>query len=312
MIKYALPSGVALDNPVGNQRTIGEAFQAIMNWDTEDIRERMIGDGVVSAEQVDTAIIECRKFFMCIVVARAQGLGSVGMMSKTVDEVWHNAILFTGEYFALSAAILGDGRYLHHAPVVKSKLVASDEVRPNIFADVYHQLFGRIDPIWGVRYSEQQIGCNCSPPDPGSGGELICESSSLKWEDAMQGLCVSDVLENDCNGVCHPDTCNGGSGQLCNDIPFVPKNAIITADCDGKHCRCMPAPTDCQSEVVQMLNSQIVCVPSAPCDGGGQLCDTSVTCKSDSLVLNAQLMNCDSRPGCAEQSGCENGPPGGN
>src|SRR6185369_14461346 len=96
-------------------------------------------------------ISEWRKFVACIVIARATGAGSVGMMSKKIDEVWHNAILFTREYFAFSEKLFGAGFYLHHAPVTKKEAVSDAPVK-NVFADIYHQLFGMIPKIWGALY----------------------------------------------------------------------------------------------------------------------------------------------------------------
>lgn len=193
MFEYKLPEGITLQHLVGTNRTLADAFAAIINWDTTYIQNRLLKEGVIAAEVVDEAITEWRKFLMLVAVSRVTRSGSVGMMSKTVDEVWHAAILFTREYFDLSAQILGEGQYLHHAPNVGKSNGSTPS--KNVFAELYHQMFGLIPDIWGVKYGQR---------------ELI-------WNDAMQGLCVVDV-QMPCEEVCKSDApCSCEEGGMLND-----------------------------------------------------------------------------------------------
>ena len=173
-ISYTLPKYITLEHPIGPQRTIGQAFEAIFNWDATHVRQSLLADNVIASECVDEAIVEFRKFLMCIVLSRVIPVGSVGMVSKTIDEVWHNSILFTQEYFELSAEILGEGCYLHHAPAMQGNEFASPS--KNSFPALYEHLFGRIPAIWGVQY----------------------ENDSLIWQDAVQGLCLADDYSLSC------------------------------------------------------------------------------------------------------------------
>lgn len=68
----------------------------------------------------------------------------VAMMSKTVDEVWHQFILFTREYHAFSTQFYGT--YFHHAPYLPSR-PGNPEHEKN-FVRLYTKNYGTLPAIW--------------------------------------------------------------------------------------------------------------------------------------------------------------------
>ena len=68
----------------------------------------------------------------------------VAMMSKKVDEIWHQFILFTQEYYQFCNEFLGF--FLHHKPGTKSSPVSKNaEIR---FFDLYKEYFGEVHKVW--------------------------------------------------------------------------------------------------------------------------------------------------------------------
>jgi hypothetical protein len=226
---YKLPEGITLETPVNSSRTVKEAFDAIVNWDVENIRSRLVSDQAIPPDQINEAIMEFRKFLMCVVMSRAMKVGGVGMMSKLIDEVWHQAILFTREYFALSEALLGSGQYLHHAPNMLSGDTSSTSSADN-FTAIYEALFGQIPAIWGVRYS----GIN-----------------DRIWENSMQGTCFT-IDQLNCEAVCKPGVpCE--PGQLCDSI------VLHNSSQQHINCQAVCVPSAPCSEPGQLCDTSVTC-----------------------------------------------------
>lgn len=113
---------------------------SINEYNFEKIRYRLESEDIIPNDQIDKAIDEFRKFLTVIVHSE----GGIGMISPTVDEVWHAFILHTYDYTTFCRETFGF--YLHHEPNTPWTPSSEDSV-PN-FIDGYKTLFGELDPIW--------------------------------------------------------------------------------------------------------------------------------------------------------------------
>ncbi len=126
----------------------------IEQYDFTKIRGRLETEGIIPADQIDTAISEFRKFLIVIV----ESDGPVGMISPVVDEVWHAFILHTADYAEFSENVFG--HFLHHAPNNQWTPSSEDSV-PN-FVVGYNALFGDLNPIWTMHGHDSTCDGNCN------------------------------------------------------------------------------------------------------------------------------------------------------
>lgn len=113
---------------------------AIEQEDLWFVRERLEAKHGFSRDQADETVAELRRFMALI------GLGykGLGMVSPTVDQAWHEFILFTREYAAFCQKAFGE--FIHHVPKTsRQKGVAEGGVR---FAEAYEEVFGERPSIW--------------------------------------------------------------------------------------------------------------------------------------------------------------------
>ena len=87
-----------------------EMLRRIEAHDLWFVEERLIRKGRVSAENVEEAVFEFKRYMALV------GLGYRGlaMLRPDVDEVWHAFILFTREYSAFCQEAFGT--FVHHVP----------------------------------------------------------------------------------------------------------------------------------------------------------------------------------------------------
>ena len=129
-----------------------------------------------SLEEIEQAYEEFLKF----VLLQKKSEKPIAMMSKRVDEVWHQFILFTKEYKDFCEVNLGF--FLHHSPGIESNPVSKEsEIR---FFDLYNEYFGELNDIWqksstcdgAGTCADQSCGSDCrscggdGSGDCGSGG----------------------------------------------------------------------------------------------------------------------------------------------
>jgi len=86
------------------------AQKLIMRYPLPFVVHRLGKEGNIPKGLVDEAILEWRKFMVCVLHSG----GPVGMISPVIDEVWHAFILHTREYAEFCQSIFG--RFVHHAP----------------------------------------------------------------------------------------------------------------------------------------------------------------------------------------------------
>ncbi|WP_068774882.1 hypothetical protein [Paenibacillus sp. FJAT-26967] len=109
------------------------------------LKQRVLSEhSGISEREYDWRWLELKRFFMMCAV-----LKQVPMFSRTVDEVWHEMLMYTQEYQRFSTKFLG--QMLHHAPSGEPSKPQPDERA--WFDLVYVEMFGwnpYSEAIWGV------------------------------------------------------------------------------------------------------------------------------------------------------------------
>jgi len=105
------------------------------------LEEKLLKEGKFdSPEDYKEAFTEFKKF-----VALTQLYSKrLGMISKKVDDIWHQFILFTPQYREFCDEYLGG--YLHHLPRTSLTPLARNG-REN-FIDGYTKIFGELPDMW--------------------------------------------------------------------------------------------------------------------------------------------------------------------
>lgn len=72
------------------------------------------------------------------------------MLSKAVDAVWHQFILFTKQYHSFCEQFLGF--YLHHSP--NTSFTSEGDQPTGNFTEQYQSIFGGLPELWNISESE--------------------------------------------------------------------------------------------------------------------------------------------------------------
>jgi hypothetical protein len=114
------------------------------------LEERLIGNGTFKDR--DSFLESFTEFKKYASLSFLSDGGPSGMMSKDIDEVWHQFILFTREYGNFCQESFG--RFLHHSPNTTQTTNARKRETTMNFVRSYNQVFGDVPEIWGLRGDE--------------------------------------------------------------------------------------------------------------------------------------------------------------
>lgn len=174
----------------------------IAHEDLTLIEERLLVDGALSANEIPEAISEYRKFMSLILITG----GGLGMISRSVDEVWHTHILFTQDYFNFCERAFG--RYVHHQPTTSKH--SSDRSSVQKFKSTYKAVYGKMPRIWG-NSPDCSGTTNCQDHDCVScNGIEKCHSNLQPMlVSCQENSCDSESL---CDGAEYPCSSEFGGG----------------------------------------------------------------------------------------------------
>lgn len=131
-----------------------DLYDRMMNFDHPALLERMQVKEGWTKEQADETFVEMKKFlYLC-----ATNEGAMAP-PEDLDEIWHNFILFTGDYAEYCQERVGT--FLHHQPLTLAQRAESDgSMIQNTLAAAKHA-FGEDMPehIW----SFTKIPGSCGP-----------------------------------------------------------------------------------------------------------------------------------------------------
>jgi hypothetical protein len=125
-------------------------LRAIQNYDMWFVAERLERKKSVPHDRIDVAISEFKKYIALIVL----GSKGIAMISKEVDEVWHNFILFTHEYANFCQEVVGE--FVHHVPRTSRDRTILEPGEK--FLNAYQRIFGEAPQIWSVEKEDAAKG----------------------------------------------------------------------------------------------------------------------------------------------------------
>ncbi|MFZ5618509.1 MAG: glycine-rich domain-containing protein [Pseudomonadota bacterium] len=136
------------------QRLAGDPtlFRRMMDLNHAALKERMVVKYGWTAEFTEELFVELKKFlYLCATNDEAMA------PPEDIDEIWHNFILFTGDYAAYCKSTVGF--FLHHQPLTQAQRTSSDGsmVRNTIAAA--ERAFGELSSHW----SFNKIPGSCGP-----------------------------------------------------------------------------------------------------------------------------------------------------
>lgn len=104
------------------------------------VREKLVNDGKYDAAELDIIEVEFKRFLGLV----ALGIKPLGMISREVDDFWHQFILFTRLYAKFCDEVMGF--FVHHMPRTSYTPIARNGSRS--FIEAYEKHFGTLPDLW--------------------------------------------------------------------------------------------------------------------------------------------------------------------
>ena len=128
-------------------------LQRMMNYDHPALKERMVVKIGWTPEFTDELFEEMKKFlYLC-----ATNDGAMAP-PEDIDEIWHNFILFTGDYSDFCKKFVGT--FLHHQPLTVAQRAQSDGSMVQNTLNAARMAFGQ---NLSVHWSFTKIPGSCGP-----------------------------------------------------------------------------------------------------------------------------------------------------
>ena len=151
-IMNAMNTNVVPISPRQRLANDSNLLDRMLNYDHPALRERMITKHHWTPEFTDVLFVEMKRFlYLC-----ATNDGAMAP-PKDIDEIWHNFILFTGDYADFCAEKVGF--FLHHQPLTKLQRAKSDGSMATNTLLAARRAFGTLNEHW----SFAQIPGSCGP-----------------------------------------------------------------------------------------------------------------------------------------------------
>lgn len=129
-------------------------YDRMMDYDHPALKERMMVKEGWSKEQTDEAFVEMKKFlYLC-----ATNEGAMAP-PEDIDEIWHNFILFTGDYADYCKDRVGT--FLHHQPLTQAQRAQSDGSMIRSTLEAAKRAFG--DDLPERLWAFHKIPGSCGP-----------------------------------------------------------------------------------------------------------------------------------------------------
>lgn len=122
------------------------AEEAALDYAAPFLLEKLVKDRIVDGVEAGEALFtEVKRYLVLARVDRHEV--SWEMYSRRVDEVWHQFILYTGEYGEFCDRYFGE--FVHHRPSNAPAMPARRSLRPSTFASFgarYQEMYGQALP----------------------------------------------------------------------------------------------------------------------------------------------------------------------
>jgi hypothetical protein len=138
MVLAKRPLGIRNELPLTTEQV--EMMHYLEGFDLWFVEERLARKGEIPVEKVPGAVLEFKRYMALV------GLGyrGLGMLSREVDAVWHDFILFTHEYADFCQAAFG--AFIHHVP--RTSRTPSPDASTVNFLEAYDEVFGKVPASW--------------------------------------------------------------------------------------------------------------------------------------------------------------------
>lgn len=138
-------------------------FGRMMDYDHPALKERMVVKIGWTPEFTDELFDEMKKFlYLC-----ATNDGAMAP-PEGIDEIWHNFILFTGDYADYCKSKVGF--FLHHQPLTQAQRASSDGSMVRNTLEAAERTFGPLSEHWAFT----KIPGSCGPGQ--CGASTNCQS----------------------------------------------------------------------------------------------------------------------------------------
>ena len=114
--------------------------QALAEYDFGPVRDRVIAERGLTAASYAKHEGEMRRFFHLVGTTD----GPTACLNKTVDEIWHQLVLFTPLYRDFCSSVFGE--FVDHVPRTEHTPISVSAI--NNFVNDYKREFGSLDPVW--------------------------------------------------------------------------------------------------------------------------------------------------------------------
>jgi hypothetical protein len=125
-------------------------FRDLSAYQAPFLEEKLKMEGICEGEDYNERFTEFKKFIGLARLYREP----LGMPSKKVDDVWHQFILFTRDYFGFCDRFYG--QYFHHTPNIPSRPATGDDV--GTLARLYNKTYGKMPEVWNVCEHRNKCG----------------------------------------------------------------------------------------------------------------------------------------------------------
>lgn len=144
--RLELPLGAHVSAELTNndERVLAFLMQAELPY----LRQRLAGNERIPSERIDEVLLEMKRFLFL----SSRGSKPLAMMSDSVDEAWHQFILFTCNYTNFCTEAFG--KYIHHRPT--TSFTPAELKAPERFIGAYERVFGILSDLW------QPVSGDCS------------------------------------------------------------------------------------------------------------------------------------------------------
>jgi len=117
-----------------------EIAHRIAPWDLKFALDKMVWDGKLSEDECAMAEREFKRFILMI----GMDIKPIAMISPTLDEVWHQMVLFTRRYVRFCRETVGF--FIHHTPETPENPIPV-EAAIRLMVN-YERLFGPMPSVW--------------------------------------------------------------------------------------------------------------------------------------------------------------------
>lgn len=129
-------------------------LKRVEDWDMSPVKQYLVKTGVYAQAEIDDVEAEYKKYIaMC-----AAHPGEFIPVALKLDAFWHQHILFTQDYTAMSEKVVG--RYIHHRPCILDDEQRLEEAFESKTLELYSRYFGKPN-----RYYWDSTMCTCQVVD---------------------------------------------------------------------------------------------------------------------------------------------------